>query len=96
MSTDQQTEMVKIGEHIRTKIDQRNACRKEVDTLVKHLESLLSHYKSDRRNTEEIAAHLTRLPQDDVIVRTFRKLLDAERALTCIQQRLGLDIKQAD
>ena len=38
---------------------------------------------------------LSQFPQNDQIVRTFRELMDAENALTCIQHKLGLTTKEA-
>lgn len=94
MSTDEQERLRTTGRQIKEKIDYRDRLRKEADTLATQLGQLLAFYKD--RNTDEVSAHLMQLPQEDKIVRTFRKLLDAESALTCIQQRLGLTIKEAE
>ena len=95
MTADEQQRLSQTGQQIKDKIDTRNTLRKDVDALIEQLDKIVTIYKSDKRNTDELSAHLMQLPQDDEIVRTFRKLLDAECTLACIQQRLGLTIKEA-
>ena len=95
MTADEQQRLSQTGQQIKDKIEARNTLRKDVDTLVERLEKITTLYKKDKRNTEELAALLNQLPQDDKIVRMFRELLDAENTLTCIQHRLGLTITEA-
>ena len=94
MSTDEQQSLSDTGQYIKEKINTRNSCQQDVDALVDQLEKIINLYKENKRNTDELSAHLMQLPQDDKIVRTFRKLLDADNALACIQQKLGLTVTE--
>ena len=90
MSTDEQK--IKLGQAVldrRAKEDERKCLQSRANTYVKILEDVLRLHKENQHD-EVLLDLLKRLPDEDKIVQTFRKLVCIQAEITALDYTLDL------